>query len=103
MTRKLAALLVPIIQLIEEGEEFILNTLTVYKNLTIRFKLNEEFDEETMDGRIIKSKITRTGNTFTQTYEGGPITITREFSENECVETTVNGDVVYQRWYSIMN
>jgi hypothetical protein len=64
--------------------------------------LGEEFDEETMDGRDVKTVMTLEGNTLVQTQKTDKkSTITREFSETECKVVCTYGDVVSTRHYRV--
>lgn len=90
----------PTVELIKEGEEYVFKTESTFKSTAIRFKLGEEFDEETLDGRNVKSVMTLEGNTLTQEQKGDkPSTIIREFSADECLTTLKIGDLVSKRWY----
>jgi len=81
--RKIGNSINPTIELIKNGDEYTLNTESTFKNTTIKFKLGQEFDEETIDGRNVKSIIRAEGNKFTQEQAGDkPSTIIREFGED---------------------
>lgn len=75
----------PTIELTENNGEYSLKTTSTFKNSEIKFKLGEEFDEETIDGRNVKSVITRDGNKFVQVQKGDKLetTIEREFTPTE--------------------
>lgn len=105
MPRKLALSVKTTIELVKVSEnEYNLVTSSTFKNRVLKFKLGEEYDEETMDGRTVKSVITIEGNTMTTTQKGEhPTTIVREFSENECVMTVTYEDVVAKRWYKALS
>lgn len=54
MTRKIGNNTYPVVELLKnEDDSFTLNTLSTFKNTSIKFKLGEEFDEETVDGRKV--------------------------------------------------
>jgi len=52
--RALASAAKPTIEISEADGTYTLKTLSMFKNTTIVFKLGEEFDEETADGRHAK-------------------------------------------------
>lgn len=69
---------------LKKGEDnvYTLCTSSTFKTTVISFKLDEEFDEETMDGRKVKSVCTMKGDTLTQVQKGDkPSTIVREFTD----------------------
>src|SRR5690349_15925243 len=69
--RKMANNFSTTLQLIKEGEDsYSFETKSAFKSRSIKFKLNEEFDENTMDGRIIKCLITFEGNKMIQQQRG---------------------------------
>jgi len=62
--------------------------------------LNEEFDEETIDGRHVKTTITVDGNKLIQKQTGTVDTeIIREFSEDQLVATMKVKSIVCTRKY----
>lgn len=69
----------------------------------ITFKLGEEFDEETIDGRNVKSVCTLDGNTLTHKQGGDkPSTIIREFTATQCNVVMTLGDVRCTRVYNVV-
>lgn len=65
------------------------------------FELGKEFDERTFDRRNVKSVITLEGNKFIQKQGGTPpVTIVREFNEDELIETITVNNVVSTLKYS---
>lgn len=89
------------VQLVKEGENsYSFNTVSTFKNQTMKFTLNEEFDEETMDGRKVKSLVTFEGNKMIQQQQGDkPVRIEREFTDDELITKCIVGDVVATRWF----
>jgi hypothetical protein len=74
----------PVVELTKNGDEFTLTSQSTFKNTSITFKLGEEFEEETPDGRKVQSVITQDGNKLVQIQKGEKeTTIVREFSEDE--------------------
>lgn len=84
VTRKMGASVSPVVELTEKDGVYTLKTTSPFKNTEIKFKLGEEFDEETVDGRKVKSICTLEGNKLVQEQKGDkPTTIEREFSATE--------------------
>lgn len=84
VVRKMGNAASPVIELTQNGDEYTLTSQSTFKNTTITFKLGEEFEEETPDGRKVKTVITQDGNKLIQVQKGEKeTTIIREFSENE--------------------
>ena len=57
MLRKLGANTKPNVKLEKNGDNWTFSTISAIKTIIITFKLNEEFDEETADGRKVKVNI----------------------------------------------
>lgn len=62
--RTLAATAKPTIEISEENGVYTLKTSSIFKNTSISFKLGEEFDEETADGRKCKVNTNCLGRNF---------------------------------------
>lgn len=100
ITRKIGNSISPTIYLTKEGDEFKLHTESTFKNTIVTFKLGEEFDEETIDGRKVKSVCTLDGDTLTQEQKGDkPSTIVRKFTADGVVATMSIGDITCEREY----
>jgi fatty acid-binding protein 3, muscle and heart len=98
--RKMGNSVSPTVHLDKNGDEYSFHTVSTFKTTVIKFKLGEEFEEETLDGRKVKSTITLSGNTLNQTQKTEKTsTIVREFGDNELVVTCTYGDCVSKRWY----
>ena len=94
----------PTVFLEKHGDEFQFHTVSTFKTSIIKFKLGEEFEEETLDGRKVLTTFTLDGNTLTQTQKTDkPSTIVRVFSETELVVTCDYGDVKSTRWYKVVS
>jgi hypothetical protein len=97
VVRKVGNSVSPVIELKQNDDEYTLTSQSTFKNTTITFKLGQEFDEETPDGRTVKSVITQDGNKLVQVQKGEKeTTIIREFSADEVkmvssVECALNG------------
>lgn len=89
------------VQLIKEGENsYSFNTVSTFRTQSLKFNLNEEFLEETMDKRQIKCLITFEGNKMIQQQTGeNAVRIEREFTENELITKCIIGDVTATRWF----
>ncbi|XP_017062171.1 fatty acid-binding protein, muscle [Drosophila ficusphila] len=100
VTRKMGNSLSPTVEVTKEGDTYTLTTTSTFKTSAISFKLGEEFDEETLDGRNVKSIITLDGNKLTQEQKGDkPTTIVREFNDGELITTLTIGSVKCVRVY----
>ncbi|XP_022215938.1 probable fatty acid-binding protein [Drosophila obscura] len=98
--RKMGNSISPTVEVTLEGETYTLTTTSTFKTSAISFKLGEEFDEETLDGRQVKSIITLDGNKLTQEQKGDkPSTIVREFSDADLTTTLTIGAVKSVRIY----
>ena len=71
------------------------------KSMELKFKLGEEFDEKSPDGREVKAIVTKEGDSFISTQtakkEGEKSTkITREFKGDEVIQTSqvIGSDLV---------
>lgn len=84
MLRQVGNSVYPTVALTKEGDEYSFSTSSTFKNTVIKFKEGEEFEEETLDGRKIRSVITFDGNKMTHDQKGdkGHI-IYRVFTETD--------------------
>lgn len=100
-TRKIGAAVSPVMELTKEGDEYALSSKSTFKDTLIKFKLGEEFDEETPDGRMVKSVITQEGNNkLVQIQKGDKTTkIIREFLPEEVKMTLTVDDITCTRIY----
>lgn len=99
--RKMGNSLSPTVELIKDGDEYTFNTTSTFKNTTIKFKVGEEFDEDTVDGRKVKSVCTFEGEDKLIHEQKGekPTTIVREFTADTMNAIMTIGDVVCKRLY----
>ncbi|XP_030373570.1 probable fatty acid-binding protein [Scaptodrosophila lebanonensis] len=98
--RKMGNSVSPTVELTQDGDTYTFTTTSTFKTSAISFKLGEEFDEETLDGRKVKSIITLDGNKLTQEQKGDkPSTIVREFNDSELITTLTIGNVKSVRVY----
>uniref|UniRef100_A0A1A9X470 Lipocalin/cytosolic fatty-acid binding domain-containing protein n=1 Tax=Glossina brevipalpis TaxID=37001 RepID=A0A1A9X470_9MUSC len=84
--RKMGNTVSPTVELKLDGEKYTLTTSSTFKTSAITFQLGVEFDEETLDGRKVKSICTMDGDTLIQEQKGDkPSTIIREFKADELI------------------
>lgn len=86
ITRKVGNSMTPVVELTKNDDgKYVLSSNSALKNTSITFKLNEEFDEETADGRKVKSIITQDGNKLLHTQKSDKLetTIVREFEPEQ--------------------
>lgn len=82
------------------GDEFYYHNESTFKNYVLTFKLGEEKEQETADGRKVLTTFTLDGNTLTQVEKCKKSSvIVRVFSETEMVATSTYGDVTAKRIY----
>ena len=101
MLRKAATVSTPVMEITEEDGVWSIKTSTALKSMELKFKLGEEFEETTPDGRDVKAIVTLEGNKLISVQkakkEGQQSTrVVREFNGDECVQTsTVDGKEVF--------
>jgi len=100
MLRQVGNSIYPTVELTKNGDEYTFSTSSTFKNTAIKFKEGEEFEEETLDGRKIKSVITFDGNKMIHDQKGekGHI-IYRVFSETELIATMELDGIKVTRYY----
>ena len=84
-----------------DGDVICFKTSTMLKSMELKFKLGEEFDEKSPDGRDVKAIVTQEGDKFisvqTAKKEGEKSTeIIREFKGDEMIATSkcIGSDLV---------
>lgn len=83
------------IQLVKKGDEYTLTTKMMLLTNTQKFKLGEEKDVTTTDGRKVKNVFTMDGNILTEQQIGDrTLTTVREFFDDEMIATSYYGNVV---------
>ncbi|XP_059478790.1 fatty acid-binding protein [Neocloeon triangulifer] len=103
VTRKMGNAVSPTVELVKDGDKYILRTTSTFKNTEITFANGEEIDEETADGRKVKSLLTLDGNKLTQVQKGDKeTTIIREWSEDALKTTLTVDDIVCTRDYKLV-
>lgn len=84
----------------QHGDEYHYHSESTFKNLVVKFKLGEEKNQDTADGRNVPTIFTLEGNTLTQVEKCKKNSIiVRVFSETEMVATSTYGDVTSKRVY----
>jgi len=84
------------------SDEWTVKTSTTFKTTEIKFKLGEEFKEETADGRKCLSTITQDGENkwkHVQKCDGNDLVMYREFSDAEMKMTLEAPGVTCTRVY----
>lgn len=89
------------VQLVKEDDNsYSFHTVLTFFTTCLKFVLNEEFVEDTIDGRKIKCLVTFEGNKMIQQQTGeNAIRIEREFSDDEMITKCIIQDVVATRWF----
>lgn len=101
-TRSIANTVQPTVELKKAGDKYTLLTTSTFKNSETKFKLGKEFNEETLDGRHVKSTMTLDGNKLIHKSGGDPPSeIIREFNDKEMIATMKAGKVVATRKYRV--
>lgn len=82
--RKIASSISQTVELLKDGDDYTLKASSTFRNISITFRLGEEFDEKTMDGRNVKSIFTFDGNTLIHVQKGDKgHTVYRAFTDKE--------------------
>ncbi|KAL5274690.1 FABP5 family protein [Megaselia abdita] len=99
--RKMGNSVTPTVDLKKDGDVYTFTTSSTFKTSSFSFKIGEEFDEETLDGRKVKTICTFDGdNKLIQEQKGDkPTTIIREFTDSELNVTMTLGDIKSTRVY----
>lgn len=99
--RKIATSISATIQLVKEGENtYSFNTISTFKSQHMKFTLNEEFEEEMLDGRKIRCVCWFEGNKMIHQQKGDKaIRFERVFTDDEMISTCYLNNVVSMRWY----
>lgn len=76
----------PVVDLQKDGDDYVLNSVSTFKNIVLKFKPGVEFDQDTPDGRKVKATVTVDGNTLVEVQknaDGSQTVINRTFSDDE--------------------
>ncbi|XP_043196390.1 sodium/calcium exchanger regulatory protein 1-like [Amphibalanus amphitrite] len=90
MLRKMASTASPTVEISEQGGTFQLTTCTAFKTTTITFRLGEQFNEETADGRKVKSTMTWEDGTLVHDQKGD----TEKGQKDTVLRRTFDGDTM---------
>ena len=102
LTRKLGGATSPVVEVTKDGDTYTMKTESTFKNTEVKFKLGQEFDEETPDGRDVKSTITFDGNKMIHIQKGEKDTIIeREYGPKEMKAIMKVDDIVCTRIYTL--
>ncbi|KAM8734496.1 fatty acid binding protein 4b [Acanthopagrus latus] len=86
---------------VEDAGLISMKSETTFKTTEIKFKLNEEFDETTADGRKTKTIFTLDNGKLVQlqTWDGKKTTLEREIQDGKLSAKCIMDDVVAVRTY----
>jgi len=84
--RKAALASTPVMTISEDGGNWTMVTKTTVKSIELKFRLGEEFEEDTTDGRHCKTVVTLEGNKMTTTQNATKageknVVVVREFND----------------------
>jgi len=103
--RKMGNAATPTVEITKEDKVITMKTITTFKTTEIKFKLGEEFEETTADGRVVKSTITMSGSKMTHNQVGNKekkekdSVLIREFSDDKMSMECKADDIVCKRVY----
>merc|ERR1711981_1198703 len=85
--RKAALASTPVMTISEDGGNWTMVTKTTVKSIELKFRLGEEFEEDTTDGRHCKTTVTLDGNVMTTKQKATKsgvkdVTVVRTFSDD---------------------
>merc|ERR1712126_126484 len=98
LLRKAATVSTPVMEVSEEGGVWTIKTSTTLKSMELKFKIGEEFEETTPDGREVTAKVVQDGNKLIceqKAKKAGQKSTKsiREFTDEECIYTmTIDGN-----------
>lgn len=97
--RKIASGLSTTIYLTKKGDEYTFHSKISLFTTSNTFRLGEEKEITTADGRRVKNTFTLDGNTLTEKQIGEEtLTVVREFFDDEMIATTYYANVVCKSW-----
>lgn len=100
--RKLGSTTKPTVELINNDGQWTLKTSTTMKTTEIKFKIDEEFDETTYDGRECKTKFTIEDGKLVQVQnavKGKSAKYVRSFTDTEMIMISECDGVTSKRIY----
>lgn len=103
LLRKVASSMSTTVQLVKNSDEYTLHTKMLLLTISQKFKLGEEKEITTTDGRKVKNVFTIDGNILTEKQIGEKtFTIIREFFDDEMLATSYYGNAVCKGWCKIV-
>lgn len=85
---------------IADDGQWTMKSISTFKNTELKFKLGEQFDEVTPDGRNVKTTFTADGSKLVQDQVGDPPSkAIRDFTADKFTLTLTAKDVVCTRVY----
>jgi len=105
MMRKLSQSMTTTVQLVKKNDtDYSLNTTILLMTTSQKFKLNDEKEIKTLDGRRVKNSFTIDNNILTEKQIGEKsLIIVREFFDEQLVVTSTIGDVVCTSWCKLID
>ncbi|KAF2883598.1 hypothetical protein ILUMI_22565 [Ignelater luminosus] len=106
LMRKIAQGMPIYFELREEGDDYIIRSVTPFQDILVRFTSGIEFEQRTIDDKIYKTTITVDGNTLHETQKyGNGVTATVDwvFCEEQMKMVMKVGDIVATRIYRAFN
>uniref|UniRef100_A0A0X3PTS1 Cytosolic fatty-acid binding proteins domain-containing protein n=1 Tax=Schistocephalus solidus TaxID=70667 RepID=A0A0X3PTS1_SCHSO len=98
--RTAANTLHPTVTIEKSGDEYAITTESTFKTSKITFKLGEEFEEKTQDGRVVKTTIVLEGDALKATQVGEKVTTLIRTVQGDSMKLTVQVDeLVAHRYY----
>ncbi|XP_026227768.1 myelin P2 protein-like [Anabas testudineus] len=100
-TRQMGNVVKPKLVISVDGGVISMKSESTFKNTEIKFKLDDEFEETTADGRQTKTIITFENGKLVQkqTWDGKTTTLEREIRDGKLTARCVMEDVVAVRTY----
>merc|ERR1712168_1199940 len=103
--RKAAMASTPVMTIAEDGGNWTMITKTTVESIELRFRLGEEFEETTTDGRKCKTTVSLAGNQMTTSQKATKagekdVTVVRSFDDGGITVTLTCEDVVCTQKYS---
>lgn len=105
MMRKLSSTLTTTVQLVKKSDDqYSLNTTILLVSTSQKFRLKEEKDVTTLDGRKVKITFDIEGNKLIENQVGEKtLTIVREYFDEELIVTSTIGNVVCKSWCKLVD
>merc|ERR1712083_1286014 len=103
MLRKAAMASTPVMTITESGGNWTMVTKTTMKSVELKFRLGEEFDETTTDGRKCATTVTMEGDSLITRQKGKDgskdVTAERQFTDDGLTITMSCGNVSSKQVY----